>query len=417
MLSTSQTTWLLLGALAGYSIMMWSNPVRGCLGDGWRAVRRYPALWRVLGWFGFANALFALGTRAWVAMMLPSAERPAFIWVREAWRDPRLWLAGSPDSLWWLSREEFLAVLRSCSLPALEKVAGLFDHLTSTFPLSAFFALFIVFAWSRPARTFREALWRRYKKWSVVIYFGVFTAAAAALVKPALFFAPALLPYEWWEQWGQVVAGVAFGFEYLLGIGAQVFLLLLAYAWIRGLNFEHRALIDVAIRRLVSVLQWAAFVLLLGFLLIEMPLILKNFPALAPHFAEDTVFARQINPARAALCVLLVLGGTVQITLALHASSWRKAWREHWQIAARAWWPLGWFVVTAAVHFFLWQALYENLARGFGEGTALWVAWKLVSPWIAALIGGWLLASWVCVYHRHGRGSPAAETPASLIPA
>ena len=49
------------------------------------------------------------------------------------------------------------------------------------------------------------------------------------------------------------------------------------------------------------------------------------------------------------------------------------------------------------------QALQENVERGVGEGTALWIAWRVLSPWIVAAVGAWLLASWVCVYKRHGR--------------
>jgi hypothetical protein len=75
----------------------------------------------------------------------------------------------------------------------------------------------------------------------------------------------------------------------------------------------------------------------------------------------------------------------------------------------RAWWPFGWFLVIALLHFFFWAALRESILRGVGEGTALWVAWRLISPWIAGIVGAWLLASWVCVYKRYVR--PASSTP------
>jgi lipoprotein-releasing system ATP-binding protein len=45
---------------------------------------------------------------------------------------------------------------------------------------------------------------------------------------------------------------------------------------------------------------------------------------------------------------------------------------------------------------------------GVGEGTALWVAWGLISPWIAGALGAWLLASWVCVYRRYVRSVSTA---------
>src|SRR5215212_1386748 len=90
------TQWLIAGALAGYALMMWRNPVRDSLWDGWQAIRRYPALWIVLGTLGCVNGLFSIGTRAYLAMILPEDAKPAFMWVRDAWRDPELWLTGSP---------------------------------------------------------------------------------------------------------------------------------------------------------------------------------------------------------------------------------------------------------------------------------------------------------------------------------
>jgi hypothetical protein len=55
--------WLLLGALVGYLVVMFTNPVRASLRDGLRCVRRYKVLWVTLGSFGFAYALFQLALR------------------------------------------------------------------------------------------------------------------------------------------------------------------------------------------------------------------------------------------------------------------------------------------------------------------------------------------------------------------
>ena len=60
-------------------------------------------------------------------------------------------------------------------------------------------------------------------------------------------------------------------------------------------------------------------------------------------------------------------------------------------------------MVTALFHFVVVQAVQENVERGVGEGTALWVIWRVLSPWLVAGVGAWLLASWVCVYKRHSR--------------
>jgi hypothetical protein len=406
---TSATQWLVLGAFAGYVLMMWTNPVRESLRDGWQAVRRYPSLWLVLGTLGCVNALFSIAARAYLSIVLPPEAKPVFVWARDDWRDPELWLSGSPASLWWLPHNEFVSAVRDSIRPGIENVAGLFSVFASTFPISAFLGPLLLFAWRGRARVLLQALNRRmgWRGWSV---YGLLTVAGfAAAAKPILYFTPSILPPQLWMEWGQLIAAVAFIFEFLLGFGCQVFLILLAFAWVRGLNFDHHAMIDVAVRRFVCVLQWAALILLASMLLIEAPLVLKNFPSLATHFPEEELFEGRLANARAALAGFVLLTATVQITMTLHATTLRHAMREHFRFVSRAWWPLAWFMITALFHFVLIQALQENVERGVGEGTALWVVWRVLSPWLVAAVGAWLLASWVCVYKRHSR--PAGARP------
>lgn len=392
--------------------MMRTNPVRESLRDGWLVVRRYPTMWVILGLFGFAHAAFGLGTRAYLAAILPKEEGPVFVWVREAWRDPKLWLAGSPESLWWLPANECARVIRESLLPAIESLGGLFHNLVTTFPLSALIAPILLLPWTNRMQVLRKGLGRRFGKLAWLIYFVLMIAAVAAIAKPIGYATPQILPPLIWTHWGQVVVSVAFAFEYLLGVGVQVFLILVAFAWIRGLSFQRDALAEVAIRRFVVVLPWSALILLLSWLLIDLPLMLKNFPATAPYFVEADIFNLWLRWARAGLTGLILLAAGVQVRLALHSTSWRQALREHFHMMLRAWWPFGWFLVIALLHFFFWTAFRESVLRGVGEGTALWVAWRLLSPWIAGAIGAWLLASWVCVYKRYVRpeaGSPAIK--------
>src|SRR5436190_7046907 len=58
--------WLLAGALVGYALMMWTNPVRTAFRDAWRAVRRYPVLAFVPGALGCAHAAFDLAMRGYL---------------------------------------------------------------------------------------------------------------------------------------------------------------------------------------------------------------------------------------------------------------------------------------------------------------------------------------------------------------
>jgi hypothetical protein len=408
------TAWLISGAVAGYAVMMRTNPVRASLGDGWRALRRYPTMWVVLGCLGFAHAVFTLGTRAYMARLLPEADRPIFQWMRASWRDSQYWLAGSPDSLWWLPSGDFARITRDSLFPAIESLAGLFHNLTTTFPISALVALAFLIPWRSQNQILRRGLSKRFGKLAWLIYPGLLFAAIAAIAKPIVYVTPEVLPPLLWTHWGQVVVSVAFAFEYLLGVGVQVFLILLAFAWIRGLSFRREALIEVAIRRFIVVLPWSALILLFSLLIIDLPLMLKNFPATATYFVEVDILERWLGFARAVLTVLILLAAGVQVRLALHSSSWRQALGEHFRMVVRAWWPFGWYLIIALLHFFLWTALRENVSHGVGEGTALWVAWRLISPWIAGAIGAWLLTSWVCVYKRYVRPA-SSETPVEEV--
>jgi hypothetical protein len=407
----SNTAWLMIGALAGYAIVMRTNPVRESLRDGWRAIGRYPTMWFVLGCLGFAHAAFNLGIRAYMARLLPEADRPIFQWMRASWRDPDLWLVGSPESLWWLPMVEFVKITRESLFPAIESVAGLFHNITSTFPVSALIAPLLLLPWSGRMQVLRHGLRRRFGGFAWFIYFALLISAIAAIAKPIVYATPEVLPPLLWTHWGQVVVSLAFAFEYLLGVGVQIFLILTAFAWIRGLSFQREAMVDVAIRRFAVVLPWSGLILLLSLLIIDFPLMLKNFPATATYFVEADILEYWTVLARGVLAGVIIVGAGVQVRLALHSSSWRQAWREHTRMMLTAWWPFGWFLVISLLHFFLWTALTENVSYGVGEGTALWVAWQLISPWITGTIGAWLLASWVCVYKRYVR--PASDQPAA----
>lgn len=404
MLVASKTLWLVLGTAVGYALMMRTNPVRECLRDGWLAVRRYPVLWILLGSLGFAHAIFSLATRAYLAAVLPMEERPIFVWMRESWRDPKLWLAGSPGSVWWLPRGEFLEGIRASLGLAVESTAGLFDCPSTTFPLAALAAPLLLLAWRGRGRVFLDALRRRFGNLGFAIYAGLTLSACCALLKAVWYFLPRLVSPLVWMHWGQAVASAAFPFEYLSGIGAQVFLLLVAYAWVRGLNFSQGDMVDVAIRRFACVLQWSSVVLLLSLVLIELPLTLKNFPSFASIFVEAALLGRWLEVARAVILLVILAGAGMQVSLALHTASLRRAWTQHGAMCRAAWWPLLWFAVIAGFHFLLLRAVHENLERGFGEGTALWVACRLIAPWTFGLLGAWLLASWVCFYQRFARG-------------
>lgn len=120
---------LIAGALIAYCLVMAANPVRRSFGDGFRAIGRYRALWVTIGCLGFCHALFQLALRIYFHNVLPPADRPPFLWVRDAWRDPQLWLHGSPQSLWHLPMAEFRLVLNESILPCIGKpLRGIQQH-------------------------------------------------------------------------------------------------------------------------------------------------------------------------------------------------------------------------------------------------------------------------------------------------
>ncbi len=416
-ISQSKVPFLLCGALGGYLLLMFTNPVRTSLRDGFRAIRRYPALWLTLGIFGFTYALFQLALRVYFHAVLPPAERPIFIWAREAWRDPNLWLTGSPQSLWHLPHAQFVDSLRDALLPALETLAGTFNNIVTTFPLSALAAVLLLVNWEGHQGVLSRALRRRFGTLGWAVHLAIVICACAAIAKPFIYAAPQFMQlrgagpeaFEIWNQWAPVAAWLSFIFEYLFGVCIQIYLILLAFIWVRGLSFTHRTLLDVAIRRFSFVVKWAMLVMLLSTLCIDGPLILKNFPAFAAWFPESALFSSRLNIARAALAVFLLLTAAMQIMLTFHNESWRQAMRDHLQFVRASAWPFFWFMALAALHLFALHVCDLATRRAIGEGTALWVAWTLLFPLLAGVVCAWLLASWVCVFKRCESRVPSPE--------
>ncbi len=397
---------LLAIAVASYLLVMLTNPVRISLRDGFRAIRRYRMLWVTLGIFGFCNALFALAQRVYFHAVLPETERPIFLWMRDAWRDPALRWTGSSESVWFLPHGDFVQAMRDAVVPALESLAGIFNCLVATFPLSALAAVLLLVNWDGHHAVLFRALRRRFGHFGWVVHAAILLCAVAAIAKPFIYAAPQFLAARGasaeavavWFQWAPVAAWLSFLFEYLFGVCIQIYLILFAYIWVRGLTFTHSTLLDVAIRRFSFVVKWASIVMLLSTVCIDAPLILKNFPLFASWFPEKELFDSRLNVARAALALFLLLSTTMQIMLTFHNESWRRAMRDHLRFVVRNAWPLAWFLALAGIHLFALYAGDFALRAGIGEGTALWVVWRLLFPWLAGFVMAWLLASWVCVF-------------------
>ena len=391
--------------VSGYALVMFANPVRASLLDGWRCVRRYPVIWRLLAWLGFSNALFHLVVR----LVLHFRFAPELSWGRAGWHDPAVWLHGSPDSIWWLPPSAARQVLRDGVLPAIESLAGLFNNAITTFPLAVLAALGLFTNRFRYATLLRDALRRRFGVAAWPLLAGVYVSAAAVVMKAALYFLLPVLTNPAWFRIAPAIAGVAAVFEYLFGLAIQLYLIMHAYAWVRGLSFEPDALREVVVRRLGACAKWAAIVVTASCLFIELPLVLKNFPAFAAIFPDvRETFEFRAAIARIGLAAVLLACASMQAWLALHGETLRRAWRAHWRFIGLHAWSVLWFLILAGVHLFAVQTLRGLVLRGLGENTALGLAWTLVWPWLAGLVVGWCLAAWVCLFKRcEGAGQSA----------
>jgi hypothetical protein len=406
----AQIPWLLCGVLGGYLLVMFTNPARASFRDGIRAVRRYSTPWFVLGALGFFYALFQLGLRVYFYFVAPPGDRPSFRWVGEAWHDPALRFTGSPESLWFMPPGSLRSIALESILPTLDSAAGIFNNLVTTFPIAVVAAVLLLINWGGHHRVLVRALRKHYGASGWLVYLGIVLCALAVIVKPFTYFVALSMDGDVWVKWGPVVDWLASLFEYLFGVFIQIYLILMAYCWVRGLSFTHDHLVDFALRRLSSVVKWAAFVMLLSSIFIDVPLILKNFPAFSSLLPpEPEAVELRLMVARGILAAVLLAFSTVQITLVFHSESWRRALRDHFRFLARHWWVFTWFLIVSVIHLYALHVLNLSLTVCLGEGTALAIGWTLVFPWIAGLIGAWLLASWVCLFKRCDTGRAENE--------
>ena len=377
-------------AIAGYLLLMLSNPVRESLRDGWRCIRKYPTIWLTLAWLGCANALFHLLVR----LVFQIRGMDSLTWFRPQ-------IGQSAPVIWAMPPDGIDQSINGAWIPALESVAGLFNNAVATFPIAVLAAIALLLNQHRTFRTLRIALKRRFGPWHWPIVACVVACAIATLCKAVLYLRPPGLPDEAWFQWAPVVVLIASIWEYLFGLAVQIYLILHAFAWVRGITFEPDAMREVSIRRFASGVKWALIVILIGLVLIELPLVLKNFPAWQSLFPNDTATVEsRLKSARIAIAVLLLSFASMQAWMALHGETLTRAFAAHWRLCKNHSIALGWFILIAALH--LWAVSFSRayILAGLGPDTAPGIAWTLAWPWLAGVISGWLLASWVCVFKK-----------------
>jgi len=390
-------SWILpVAAIAVYLLVMFFNSARASLRDGIRCLRRYGTLWRILVVFGLCYAVFQIGVEVFYYYNMPDGNRPIFQWTRP----------------WFLTDEAQIVILKGSVLPALEGVAGIFNVLITTFPFSAVAALMFLANWQDHHAVLSRALRRRFGAPGWIIHFGIVLCAIAAIVNvflygPLLPLLNNVVPGLPLLQCSLVVNWLSFLFEIMFGVCVQIYLILMVYAWVRGLNFTHQHLLDFAIRRFSFVMKWSAIVMFASTVLINMPLILANVPPFSHFISADLVPHYVDHVARPILAAFLFLFSGIQIILTFHSESLRKAMGDYFHFLRKDWWSIGCFLLVAVVHFYILNVLNGLVNAGFAsnEGvTAVTVVWRLLYPLLAAFVSGWLLASWVCLYKRSEAG-------------
>ena len=378
MLSSLPRVYPLLGLCGGYALLMFFNPIRRSLGDGFRCITRFKRIWLTFALLGFGYFIFQFAT---------------FTPIRNSADLDLNQVISLPSWRW----PTFIEIWRETPLPALEGVAGIFDNATTTYPLSVLAAVFMIINWRGLHGALLRALWKRYHFWSYFIYLILLLSALASLFKPIVFWRlpewGGLLPASGLLQISATVDAVAFIFEYLFGIYIQVYLITVCLAWVKGVSFEEGELFRFAMRRFSYVLKWAGVVVLFSTLLVRLPLLLAYFMHI-PGVLDYLPIQRSVMSG------LIIAFCSVQISLALHNESLGDAIRAHRRFIWQNTGPLGWFLLICGVHFF-GIMICDAVVRGaIADRLGALFLWKFIFACLRGVITAWLLASWVCLFRQ-----------------
>lgn len=375
--------WLLVAAgSAGYLLLLVTNPVFPFLLNGLRALQRHPRIWL---WFGALSGLYFL-------FQCIQAYELGFLQL------------GAGDVLYWPAFQPANGSRAAAKawLPALDGVAGLFQQAVVTFPASAVAAFLFLINWRNTrAATFMVAR-KRLRRWRLPVYFGVLLCAVAALLKPL--FAVCIYPLNDFIgavkllQLGAVLDAFSFQFEALFGTLIEVYLVLLVYAWLRGLSVSSDRVFGLAIKRSVYAARWTGLFLLAGLVLVHLPLLATYVQLQGDADFTEAVVQYIDQIARPVLDVALMLFCSVQLSLVFHNEALSGALGMHATFVRAHWYRLLWFLLVAALHFFFLEWIRHFVATGFPEDSFPERLATLVALQAKAFLSAWFLASWVCLY-------------------
>jgi hypothetical protein len=377
----------LLGLCGGYALLMFFNPLRQALGDGFRCIGRYKRIWLTFAFLGFGYFVFQFITftpiRNWTDL------------------DPNQ-VVSLPNWYW----PRFVEIWKETPLPALEGIAGIFDNATTTYPLSILAAVLMIINWRGLHGALLRALRKRYRLWSYFIYLILLLSALASLFKPIVFWR---LP-----EWSGLVSAagllrisatvdtVAFIFEYLFGVYIQVYLITVCLAWIKGVSFEEGELFRFAMRRFTYVLEWAGIVVAVSTLVVRLPLLLAYFtsiPGVLDYLPVERVF----------MSGLIIAFCSVQINLALHNETLSDAIRAHGRFIRENAGRFTWFLIICGIHFFGIMLCDAIVRSAIADRLGALFVWKFIFACLRGIVTGWLLGSWVCLFRQCETGRANQE--------
>ena len=378
----------LLGFVSGYLILLLFNPVRLALRDGFRCLIRYKRIWATFVLLGFAYFIFQFSTFTPV----------------ENFSDVDLSQVFSLANWHWPT---FMEIWREAPLPAAEGVSGIFDNATTTYPLSAMAAVMMLMNWRGLHGALVRALHKRFRFGGYLVYVILLLSAIAALLKPIVYWAlplwGGLLPAAELLQTSASIDAFAFVFEYLLGVYIQVYLIVVCFAWIRGLSFEEGELFRFSMRRFSYVLEWAGIVVLISTVIVRLPLLLAYFMNI-----PDVLDYLPIE--RALMCGLIIAFASVQISLALHNETLREAIRAHREFVRNNASRFIWFLLICGIHFFFLTTADAIVRGAIADRALAMILWKSLFVFVRGFVTGWLLASWVCLFRRGETGDVYQQT-------
>jgi hypothetical protein len=370
-----------LALLAACIVALCVPSVRDSYANGWRCLLRHASLWKLPGGFALAYGLFQL-----------------LDFLLLHWRIGRV-----PELAPVVARMplDYRQIALDSILPAAELLAGALNCLVATFPVSVLCGFLFLANYRGLTGELGYALLRRYRIWGWVWLGLLATCALASLLKPLTILAlPELVTILSLQELlvaSGLINGLSFAFEYLLGTCLQVYLLLIAYGWVRGLHFRRARVLQFAVRRMGFVLKWALVIVVATLALIHLPLFVEAWLTGDPIGWRTLVLVETVS--RPTLAAIMLLLATVQIRLVLHNDSLRGALAAHGRFLRMHGLSCLVFLLAGFSVLFSLQILRLGGAAWFGAVIFKQV-WSIVLEIGGAISGGWILASWVCFYKR-----------------